>query len=47
MKRITALLLVLASLLGLLPLASFAASSVDEALGEVDVYNSGQTLSYV
>ena len=47
MKQITAILLVLASLLGLLPLTALAASSEEEALGEVDIYNSGQTLSYV
>lgn len=31
----------------LLPTASFAASSVEEALGEIDIYNGGKELSYL
>ena len=33
--------------LGMLPTPAFAASSEEEALGEVNIYNGGQTLSYL
>ncbi len=46
-KRLTALLLVMAMVLGMLPTTAFAASSEEEALGEVNIYNGGQTLSYL
>ena len=44
-KRLTALLLVMVMVLGMLPTTAFAASSEEEALGEVNIYNGGQTLS--
>ena len=46
-KRLTALLLVMVMVLGMLPTTAFAASSEEEALGEVNIYNGGQTLSYL
>ena len=46
-KRLTALLLVMVMVLGMLPTPAFAASSEEEALGEVNIYNGGQTLSYL
>ena len=46
-KRILSLLLALLTALALLPNAAFAASTEDEALGEVDIYNGGYELSYL
>ena len=46
-KRITAAFLAVILLLGLLPTATFAAASEEEALGEVDIYNGGYTMSYL
>lgn len=45
-KRITSFLLAAIMLLGLLPSAAFAADSVEEALGEVNIYNGGYPMSY-
>ena len=33
--------------LSILPTTSLAESSVDEALGEIDIYNGGKELSYL
>ena len=41
------MLLVLVMLVGILPTMAFAASSEEEALGEVDIYNEGTKLSYL
>ena len=46
-KRIISLLLVLITVLGMFPTAAFAAAAEEEALGEVDIYNSGYRLSYL
>ena len=46
-KRLIALLLVLVTVLGMLPAAALAAGSEEEALGEVNIYNGGQKLSYL
>lgn len=46
-KRILTLFLLLVMALGLLPTASLAADTVEEALGEVDIYNGGDELSYL
>ena len=46
-KRIISMLLALVAVLGLFPTAASAASSEQEALGEVDIYNSGKELSYL
>lgn len=46
-KRLLSLFLVLLSVLALLPGAALAASTVEEALGEVDIYNGGYELGYL
>ena len=46
-KRIISMLLVLVTMLGMLPATALAASSEEEALGEVDIYNDGTKLSYL
>ena len=46
-KRLIALLLVLVTVLGMLPATALAASSEEEALGEVNIYNGGQKLAYL
>lgn len=46
-KSIISVLLVLVMLFGMLPTAAFAADSVEEALGEIDIYNGGVTMSYL
>ncbi len=49
-KRFLSLLLVLAMALGMIPSAIFpasAASTPEEALGEINIYNSGVTLDYL
>lgn len=46
-KRLIALLLVLVTVLGMLPVTALAASSEEEALGEVNIYNGEQKLSYL
>ena len=46
-KRLIALLLVMVTVLGMLPVTASAASSEEEALGEVNIYNGGQKLSYL
>ena len=45
-KRFFSMLLALIMALGLFP-ASAAASSIDEALGEIDIYNGGTKMSYL
>ena len=46
-KRLLSMLLVLITVLGLIPTTAFAASSEQEALGEIDIYNGGVTMSYL
>ena len=46
-KRLITMLLTLLMVMGLLPTAVFAASTPEEALGEIDIYNSGTELSYL
>ena len=46
-KRILSMLLAVVMLLGMFPGVASAADSVEEALGEVDIYNGGQKLSYL
>lgn len=46
-KRISTLLLTFVMLLGILPAASFAASSEEEALGEVDIFNGDYEIGYL
>lgn len=46
-KRLISLLLVLVTVLGMLPTVSLAASSEEEALGSIDIYNGGSEFSYL
>ena len=46
-KRIISMLLVLITVLGMFPATALAASSEEEALGEVDIYNGGREMSYL
>ena len=46
-KRVMCMLLAVVMMLGMFPGTAFAADSVEEALGEVDIYNGGQKLSYL
>lgn len=46
-KRVVSMLLAVVMLLGMFPGVASAADSVEEALGEVDIYNGGQKLSYL
>lgn len=46
-KRVVSMLLTIVMLLGMFPGVASAANSVEEALGEVNIYNGGQKLSYL
>ena len=46
-KRLIWMLLALLAVMGLLPTAAFAASTPEEALGEVQIYNGGVEMSYL
>ena len=46
-RQLTALLLALVMVLGMLPGAALAASSVEEALGEVQIFHNGQEMAYL
>ena len=46
-KRLISMLLLVVTVLGMLPATALAASSEEEALGEVNVYNGEQKLSYL
>ena len=46
-RRILALLLVLVTVLGMFPATAQAASSEEEALGEIDIYSDGTALDYL
>ena len=46
-KRLLSILLAMVMAFSILPTASLAASSVEEALGEIDIYNGGEELSYL
>lgn len=46
-KRLISTLLALVMVLGMLPVTALAASSEEEALGEVNIYNGEQKLSYL
>ena len=47
MKKVITILMLLCFCLNLMPNASFAAESLDEALGEVSIYNGGSELKYL
>lgn len=47
MKKILSLLLAVVLALGLLPLSAAAASTPEEALGEVNIYNGGYRMAYL
>ena len=46
-KRLVSMLLLVVMVLGMLPATALAASSEEEALGEVNIYNGEQKLSYL
>ena len=46
-KRLISMLLALLAVMGLLPTAAFAASTPEEALGEVQIYNGEVEMSYL
>ena len=46
-EKLISLFLALVTILGILPTAAFAASSEEEALGEVDIYNGDYELGYL
>ena len=46
-KRLVSMLLALVMVLGMLPVTALAASSEEEALGEVNIFNGEQKLSYL
>ena len=46
-KRFLSILLAMVMAFSILPTASLAAGLVEEALGEIDIYNGGQELSYL
>jgi len=46
-RRILALFLTLLTVLGMFPATALAASSEEEALGEIGIYHNGQTMSYL
>lgn len=46
-KRLLSILLTVLMVMGLLPTAAFAASTPEEALGEVQIYNGGYKMSYL
>ena len=46
-RRLLSLFLAFVTILSLLPTAAFAASSEEEALGEVDIYNGDYELGYL
>ena len=46
-RKILALLLVLVTVLGMLPAPALAASSEEDALGEIDIYSDGTALDYL
>ena len=46
-KRLISMLLLVVMVLGMLPVTALAASSEEEALGEVNIYNGEQKLSYL
>ena len=45
-RRLLSLFLAFVTILSLLPTAAFAASSEEDALGEVDIYNGDYELGY-
>ena len=47
MKKVITILMLLCFCLNLMPNVSFAAESLDEALGEVSIYNGGSELKYL
>ena len=46
-KRLISMLLLVVMVLGMLPATALAASSEEEALGEINIYNGEQKLSYL
>ena len=47
MKKVITIIMLLCFCLNIMPNASFAAESLDEALGEVSIYNGGSELKYL
>ena len=47
MKRLLSMLLALVLALGLLPAGAFAASSEEEALAEINIFNGGYRMNYL
>ena len=47
MKKLLSLFLAFVIALGLLPTAAFAASTPEEALGEVNIYSGGYSMKYL
>ncbi len=46
-KRLIAFLLLIIAVMGLLPSAAFAAPSLEDALGDVQIYNGGNEMNYL
>ena len=46
-RRIAALLLALLTVLGVFPVTALAAANIPDALGEVDIYHSGEKMDYL
>ena len=46
-KRATAILLLIVTVIGLFPSVALAAETPDEALGEIHIYNGGEQLAYL
>ena len=47
MKRLLSMLLALVLALGLLPAGAFAASSEEEAFGEINIFTGGYRMNYL
>lgn len=45
MKKVISLLLTAVLIIGMLPLSAVAASTPEEALGELDIYSGGSSIS--
>ena len=46
-RRILAILLTLLTVLGMFPATALAASSEEEALGNINIYHNGEKVSYL
>ena len=47
MKKVISLLLTAVLIIGMLPLSAVAASTPEEALGELDIYSGGYSMNYL